>query len=214
MVCWRAAYLAGWHSGGLNSVKFARRAAKSACLAAIGVLSACAASQPPVIENLDELTGVTVTHSRTPLLLSPQTESPGANAREFVQIGVIEINRMGTLEYFLWLGIWDRDNLGASEPRPDAYSSIVIMTGNERIPLDIHGWSSASIGTSERIYKKIFSEDLDAYYAVSLEQIRMLATAIRLEVETTGVVPKKFVPWYNQEQGQEDLQAFLSAVTF
>jgi hypothetical protein len=195
-------------------VSIGQRVVNTGCLAALAFLSACATGQPPVVEKLDDLTAVTVTHSRTPLFLSPETETTGVTAREFVQIGVIEVNRMGALEYFLWLGIWDRDNFDSGAAQPEAYASIVILTETESMPLEIHGWSHASIGTSERAYKQIFPEELDAYYEVSIEQIKMLAEATSVKLETTGPESKRFVPWYNQDKGKADLQAFVSAVTY
>jgi hypothetical protein len=214
MACWREAYLAGLRRVGMSFVSVGQRLTNTGCLAVLAFLSACAAGQPPVVEKLDDLTAVTITHSRTPLFLSPEIETNGATAREFVQIGVLEINRMGALEYFLWLGIWDRDNFDSGETHPDAYASIVILTETGSLPFEIHGWSHQSIGTSERVYKKIFPEDLDAYYKISLEQIKMLAEATSVKVATTGPESKRFVPWYNQDRGQSDLRAFVSAVTY
>jgi hypothetical protein len=195
-------------------VSISQRVINTGCLAALAFLSACAAGQPPVVEKLDDLTAVTITHSRTPLFLSPETETTGTTAREFVQIGVIEVNQMGALEYFLWLGIWDRDIFNSGEAQPDGYASIVIVTEAESLPFEIHDWNHASIGTSERAYEQIFPEELDAYYEVSLEQIKMLAEATSLKLQTTGPEAKRFVPWYNQDKGKADLQAFVSAVTY
>jgi len=39
------------------------------------------------------------THSRTPIVMS--TDEPSDLARDYVQIGAIEINRMGALRYHL-----------------------------------------------------------------------------------------------------------------
>ena len=195
-------------------VSIGRQVTKTGCLATMALLSACAAGQPPVIEKLDDVTAVTSTHSRTPLFLSPETATGGTTAREFVQIGAIEVNRMGVLEYYLWLGIWDRDNFDSGEDRPNAYASIVILTDTESLPFEIHGWGHESIGTSEPFYKKIFPENVDAYYEVSLDQIKLIAEATSLKLESTGPEQKRFVPWYNQDKAKSDLQAFLSAVTY
>lgn len=206
--------MAGLHNARVQLMSIGRLMTNTGCLAAMVVLSACAASQQPVVEKLDDLTAVTITHSRTPLFLSPETETASTTAREFVQVGAIEINRMGGLEYYLWLGIWDRDNFNSGGNHPDAYASIVILTDTDNLSFDVHGWSHASIGTSERAYKKIFAEDLDAYYKVSLEQIRIIAESSSLKLETVGPQSKRFSPWYNQEKAQADLQAFVSAVSY
>ena len=71
------------------------------------VSNLCLAGKPPVVEKLDELTGVTITHSRTPLVLSPNTVFRKKQDQDFVEVGAIEVNRMGKFSYFLWLGISD-----------------------------------------------------------------------------------------------------------
>lgn len=181
-------------------------------LLVFAILSACVAGQLPVIEKLDEQTAVTYTYSRTPLILSPDTPLDATNTRDYVQIGAIEVNRMGYLTYYLWLGISDTEQLAESAARHEGFESIVLVFGDQQLPLDVLGWNVEAIGVSEPVYKKLFSTSVDAYYEVTLEQIELLAATDRVKLQTTGSTPKEFVSWYSQSTANEDLAAFLKSV--
>jgi hypothetical protein len=191
-------------------------------IAVITLLSACGAGQPIAVEKLDELTAVTITHSRTPLILSPDTPFEEDVAKDFVQIGPIEVNRMGTLQYFLWLGILDIDYMESQDEEsqdeesqgehPQGYESIVLSFDGEESPLEIHGWTENSIGVSEPVYKKIFSSATDAYYPATLEQIGRLAEAEAIQLRTSDSEPKEFVLLYKQTTARNDLAEFLRTV--
>lgn len=181
-------------------------------LAALSILSACAAGQAPVVERLDELTGVTITHSRTPIILSPDTPLDPAAARDYVQIGVIEINRMGSLRYYLWLGISEMQPREGAAEHPVGYESIVLVAGGGEILLSVHGWMHETIGSSEPVYKRLFWTSADAYYEVTLEQIQLLTDVDAIQLHTKGSAAKTFVPSYGQSKAKGDLAEFLRTV--
>jgi len=176
-------------------------------------IAGCSASQPMVSERLDEKTAVTITNTRTPLIMSPDAYFSDANAREYVQIGAIEVNRMGTREHFLWLGIWDIDHINSDAEKPLGYDTIQLLADGQSIPLRVHGWTHNSIGASTSSYKKIFAEDVDAYYKINLEQLEALNSAVAVKLRTTSATPKEFIPWYNQERASADLAEFYRVVS-
>ena len=175
-------------------------------------LTACATSQPPVVEKMDAVTAVTITHSRTPLILSPETPYDRDAVRDYVQIGAIEVNRMGTLRYFLWLGIARVDDLAEAQNPPAGFESIELLAGGERIKLDVSGWTPAAIGAGEPVYKKLFHEAADAYYETGLDTIQALATADDLKLYTAGADATEFVLLYKQDTAKSDLAEFVQAV--
>ncbi|MBT8100578.1 MAG: hypothetical protein KJO82_12545, partial [Gammaproteobacteria bacterium] len=177
------------------------------------LLFACATSQSPVVEKLDELTAVTITYSRTPMILSPNTSYDPKAPKEFVQLGAIEVNRMGALEYFLWLGITDESVRKSAHENPPSFETVVVSAGDEEFQLDVHGWTQTSIGTSEAVYKKLFRTSLDAYYAVSLEQIRWLTEADGIRIRTTGDEPREYQLWYRPTTASDDLAEFVRVVS-
>lgn len=176
------------------------------------VLSACATEKSSVVEKFDELTAVTVTHNRTPIVMSTDTLSTRLDVRDYVEIGAIEVNRMGTRRQFLWLGISEVDITEGADGRPEGFGSIVFIAGDEEIQLDVLGWTHEAIGTSERIFKKLFSSSIDAYYEITLDQIQSLAEADDMKLRTSGSSPREFVLWYRPFTAKEDLSEFLKTV--
>ena len=181
-------------------------------IALLAGLSGCASGQPPVVEKMDAVTAVTITHSRTPLILSPETPYDRDAARDYVQIGAIEVNRMGALRYFLWLGIARVDDLAEAQNPPAGFESIELLAGGERIKLDVSGWSPAAIGAGEPVYKKLFRESADAYYETGLDTIQALAATDDLKLYTTGTDATEFVLLYKQDTAKDDLAEFVQAV--
>lgn len=183
------------------------------------ILSACAAGQLPVVEKLDDLTAVTITYSRTPIIMSTDTAFGPATARDsvrigrdYVQIGAIEVNRMGTLQYYLWLGISDVKYTESMDKHPEGFESIVFTVGGEEFQLDVRGWAQEAIGASEPVYEKLFRTTADAYYEVTLDQIQLLTEADGLKFRTIDSVPKEFVLWYRPTTAKNDLAEFLRTV--
>ncbi|MGI9234952.1 MAG: hypothetical protein ACR2RD_15070 [Woeseiaceae bacterium] len=182
-------------------------------ISAIAVLSACVAQQP-TIEYLDELTGITITHSRTPFVLSTEmsTDTAADAARDYVQIGAIEVNRMGALSYFLWLGISEVTYSEPERQHPEGFESIVFAVGDEGFQLDIAGWTEGAIGASEPVYRKLFRDTVDAYYVVTTEQMQRLADEEIITFRTVDPSPKKYVSWYQSDSARGDLTEFLTIV--
>jgi hypothetical protein len=181
-------------------------------IAVLAILSACTAGQPAVIEKLDELTATTVTYCRTPLIMSPDTPHDRESRRDYVQIGAIEVNRMGALEYYLWLGITEVNQVAATDIHPEGFASIVLAVDEKSIELDVKGWSPGVIGTSAPVYQKIYPDSADAYYQVTLDQVQLLADSDNLTLHTTGSAAREFVSWYSQTTFESDLAEFLREV--
>ena len=177
------------------------------------IVFGCATGELPVVEKLDERTSVTITRSRTPIIMSPDTPYDRETPRDYVQIGAIEVNRMGTLRYYLWLGISDMEHMASDNLRPNGFESIVLSVGGEELRLDVLGWTAEAIGASEPVYKKIFPDSDDAYYRVKLDDIQSLTAVGALTLRTTGTKSKEFIPWYKQTTAKEDLAEFLRVVS-
>jgi hypothetical protein len=129
-----------------------------------------------------------------------------------VQIGAIEVNRAGTLTYYLWLGISDGSRMASTGEGPEEYSSIDLVVNDEIIRLDVLGWNTASIGIGDPVYQKLHRTSIEAYYQISLEHIQWLAEASTFELHTTGSAMKEFVPWYIQDKARNELSEFVRTV--
>lgn len=182
-------------------------------IVAILMLVSCASS-PAIIEKLDSTTGVTVTFSRTPLVLYRDKPSEAAYARNYVHLGPIQVNRIGSYRYYLWLGIWNTMQLADLSEHRDGFESIIVFADGEPLTFELAGWTPESIGTSEPTYMKPVASASDAYYEVTADQIRLIAGARDIRLRSTGAFPKEFQLWDEQISAKNSLAEFLNRTLF
>lgn len=178
-------------------------------LCASVVLMACSGTSPILRETLDAGTGVTVMRATTPLIFYSDNSAYAAHARDFVYLGPVEVNAMGMRTHYLWLGIWSTmksderlatDRIG--------FDSVVLFVDGEPFPLELAGWTLDSIGVSEPVYVKPVASAADAFYFVTLDQIRLLAMAQRIDLRVGTAQPRQYELWDQQATAREALRQF------
>ena len=176
------------------------------------ILSSCASTAPSIGEKLDWTTGVTVTFVNTPLVLYRETPAQAAYARDYAHLGPIQVNRSGSYQYYLWIGSWATMHRSDVSEHRDGFESIVIFADSEPLVLELTGWTPDAIGTSEPTYLKPIASSTDAYYRVTVDQIRLIAAARDIRLRTTGPSPKEFELWDDQSAARRHLAEFLDRV--
>ena len=118
---------------------------------------------------------------------------------------------MGTHSYYLWLGIWStmRDDDSLDRQR-DGFESVVLYADGEPLPLELAGWTLDAIGVSQPAYVKPVAGAADAYYRVTADQIRLLASARNIVLRTGLVRPTTYSLWDEQAMPNASLRAFIS----
>lgn len=184
--------------------------------AAIAALTAACASSPALTihEFLDTNTGVTVTACRAPLVLYRDNPAAAAYARNIIHAGPIEVNRSGDHRYFLWVGIWNTMQSADMVTSRDGFETIVIVVDGEPMTLDVAGWTPAAIGASVPAYTKPVASAADAYYPVTIDQLRFIAEARDIALRSTGSRPREFALWNAQNNAREGLFSFLEHVGY
>lgn len=183
--------------------------------AALTVLASCASNPSSLTrEFLDTGTGVTVTASQVPLVLYRDNPSAAAYARNMIHLGPIEINRSGEYRYFLWVAIWNTLQWEDDFPSRDGFETIVITVDSESMALDVAGWTPAAIDTSAPVYLKPVASASEAYYPLTVDQIRFIAQARDVTLRTTGNAPREFTLWSGQQGAREAMLAFLDRVGY
>lgn len=172
-------------------------------------LTACADHEVRITERLDSLTGVTITYSQVPYVFYRDNSGVAAYARNLINMGPLEVNRMGEYRYYLWLGIWDtlQDTVPGAER--DGFESIVIYADGEPLPLDIAGWSPEAIGASESVYVRPVSTSADAFYEVTVDHLRLIAAASNIRISTTGNRAYSYELWNDEKSANLSLLEFL-----
>ncbi len=157
------------------------------------VLTACASRPTSDLSWLDTQTGVTVTRAAEYVVFARDNSAMAAYARDFAYMGPIGVNRSGRREYYIWVGLWGSMRTDLTEAR-DAFESITIVVDGEPMPLDVAGWTNGSIGVSRPVYLHPVAAGADAYYAVTFDQIRMIAEARTVEIRSGGM-DGVYMPW-------------------
>lgn len=186
-------------------------------LAAAAVLllqSGCSSNGSLIPSKMDPLTAVTITYSEAPLVFYRDESGRAAYARDYVHLGPVEVNRSGTYSYFIWLGIWNTMQDGAADGPRDGFDSIVVFADGEPLPLEISGWTPAAIGASEPVYIKPVASAADAYYEVTVDQLRIIAEAKDVRLQSAGPQRKFYEPWDSQTSAKTSLSEFLSTSVY
>ena len=169
----------------------------------------CVSTSTLVEERLDIGTGVTVTHATAPIVLYRDNSSYAAHARDYVYLGPVEINRVGEYSYFLWLGIWSTISDAERSYQRDGFESITLYADGEPLQLELVGWTLESIGVSEPVYIKPVASAADAYYRVTIDQIRLIANAREIELHAGAAPARVYLMWDRQGSAHAALREFL-----
>jgi len=183
-------------------------------LLALAAIIACSSSPQQIIGQLDPLTGATVKRSTSPLVLYRDSSARAAYARDFVYVGPLSVNRMGGYNYYLWLGIWSSLSNQQHSNQRDGFESIVIFADGEPLRLELEGWTLASIGVSRPVYNKPTATAADAYYPLTLDQIRVIAEAHDIRLRTGGPRAESYEPWDNLPQGLSEFREFVRSLNY
>ena len=175
-------------------------------------LSACAGPGPLVTDQLDPLTGVTVTHATKPLVLYRDRSAQSAFGRDYVYLGPLEFYNMGERRYYFWFGIWSTWDSMDRGMTLDNFESVVIYADGEPLSLQLAGTTLRSIGVSEPVYVKPTASATDAFYAVTIDQIRVIAESRDLELRVGGLKPIHYIPWDTAESATVGIREFVRSV--
>lgn len=196
------------HEGRSRSLLW--KALRISAVTALTLLCGCSSSNLILPSTMDPLTAVTITYSKAPLVFYRDESGRAAHARDYVHMGPLEVNQSGTYRYYLWLGIWNTMRDAEVDAPRDGFDSVVVFADGEPMPLEILGWTAAAIGASEDVYAKPVASAADAYYAVTVDQLRLIAEATDLRVQSTGSRGKSYESWDSQASAKASLAEFLS----
>ena len=183
---------------------------KLTSLILVTLLSAgCISTSTLVEERLDIGTGVTVTHATAPIVLYHDNSSYAAHARDYVYLGPVEINRMGDYSYYLWLGIWSTISDAERSFQRDGFDSVTLYADGEPLQLELVGWTLESIGVSEPVYVKPVASAADAYYRVTIDQIRLIANAREIELHAGTAPVRVYLMWDRQDSAHASMREFV-----
>jgi hypothetical protein len=131
-----------------------------------------------------------------------------------VHVGPIAVNKMGQHRYYLWLGGWSTNQEEHLSAQMNGFESIVIFADGEPMQIDVSGWTPETVGASQPLYARPVSSMFDAYYEITIDQLRFMAQATDLRVRTTGSHAASYELWDNQGNWSEGLEQFLGELNY
>ena len=174
----------------------------------------CSSSTALRGEKLDPVTSATISYSEQPLVFYRDVSGRAALAKDFVYMAPVAVNRGGNYRYYIWLGIWTVAGEGSTDATRDGFESILLVADGEPLQLEITGWTVGAIGASEPVYSKPAASAADAYYELTLDQLRPLADAEQLRLHIGGDARDTFEPWDDQRRGKAALLEFIDGPTY
>lgn len=190
------------------------RIARLALALAVLGMAACASQSELVAQKLDPVTSVTISYNTTPMIFYRDMSGRAAYARDFVDMAAFEVNRMGSYRYYVWLGIWNTIQGVPTTRLRDGFESVVIFADGEPLPLEVAGWTPDSFGGSEPVFVKPVASAIDAYYAVTVDQLRLIAAAQDLRLQPASAERVAYEPWDAQTRARESLRALILRASY
>ncbi|MBT8101499.1 MAG: hypothetical protein KJO95_00935 [Gammaproteobacteria bacterium] len=174
----------------------------------IVLMSACASNSELVLSKLDPKTSVTINYDKSPFIFFRSLSPTQADAKEYVYVGPLEVNRSGDYRYYLWVATWSTMDNAQAVRRRDRFESIEVVADGAPLALKTSGASLETIGASEPVYPKPVGWATENYYDVTLAQLRVIAESTELQLQFTAT-GETYLPWDDQESSMNGLREFL-----
>ena len=208
-----------WSKAGRSSVN----AAWLAVLAVLVIMSGCSmlrSSDAPATDTsldpqefTDTRSAVTVTGAAEPLVVSHEEPSLAVNARDYLSLGVIEVNRMGDYEHYLVVVAWstiDRGRIRGMSSRPEVSDHLVLRTDGRMFKL-VAGNEPDPVRDRE-LYPTPAAASARRYFRVDAATLRSMVGAknIQIRVDRGEDGTAVYLPWGTR--GVEALRRFAARI--
>lgn len=142
-------------------------------LVALAALAACAAPPAAVRSELDPRTAVTTQYMGEPWVYAREATELAVHARDYLSVGVVEVNRQGRRAYFLGVVAWSTvDRSGV----PDARAPLPADLNVEGLPATLVplGHEPKAIGVSLPLFRPPTGYTRETWYALRPADLRAL----------------------------------------
>jgi hypothetical protein len=145
-------------------------------------LCACSNGPRAADEYLDAQTGATVTHVRAPIIFARAHPDVAANARQYVNLIAVRINRSGRYEYLLLVYNWTTvdPRLGAGRRSGD---TLLLLADERLIRLHRDSRSLHEAGLERPPLMPLHYRGQPWLYVASEDELQFIAHARRLRLQ-------------------------------
>jgi len=184
-----------------------------AALAALFAVALSARAAPliqpaeKVREYVDEITAVHITVAADPLVFARERSDLAANARDYVTLAPLEINRTGKRSYY-WSGyLWTTIDRRDGDPLLKRGDQLVLIADGRPIPLVSDDKPLREHGVGQTPVRVPVRSALPVLFAADLEVIDYVAHATEVHVEWIREGTSEPLPLW--KDGRTGLRAFL-----
>ena len=192
------------HTGAFG---LAARTAACGILVACAALTACsfAPARPP--EYLDPDTAASVTTVTAPIVFARAHQDVAANARQYVTVAAVSVDRSGHFDYVLLVYLWSTvdPRLGADR-HPG--QNLILLADDRAVRLVRDTRTLHQVGISTRLHAPEHVRGQPRIYRTDLQTLKFLAQARRVRLLLEGDEDAR--PFDLWTDGREALKQFAS----
>ncbi len=159
---------------------------------------------PPIQTILDQQSAVTVEAMGTPYVLACAAGGLAANARDYLDLRVLESDRMGKHVYLLSLVAFSTvDRHGHPNPTADNLDVVRLHLGQKQVELNALPDSDDAHGLSERAFPRRNGQVRAAEYSITPDLIRELAAVpvADFAIDVGRSEDLRYDPWIPAPEG-------------
>ena len=142
----------------------------------VQALAGCAERELWPAEQLDQTTAVNVTVMAEPWVYFREAPMLAANARDYINVGVVETNRAGTRAYWLGVIAWstiDRSVIAGAE-QPVKPLKVRLRWPAANLELTPASNGRVAVGLSDPVFVEPQSKFTETWYPLSTVQLKQL----------------------------------------
>ena len=157
--------------------------AVAALVLSLALTQTSPAAEDGVREYIDEITAANITVSSKILIFARERTDLAANARDYITLAPVEINRTGTRKYF-WSGyLWSTIDRRNRQPLLQEGDELVLLADGRPIPLHGNGKTLKDLGAGEPITPSPARAAIPVLFPVNPEEIAYVARATEVHIE-------------------------------
>ena len=171
------------------------RSGLPALVLALMALAGCASDRTPGVKSyLDEKTAVTVRATSAPWVLAREMPELSANSRDYLDLRLLEVDRMGDRLDYLSVVAWSTVDRWVGVGAP-ALGPLTLRIDGDAVELKPAAADSEAAGLSQRMFARRHGQLAEAEYRVTPELIGRMARANVVAVELTGSDGAVYEAW-------------------
>jgi hypothetical protein len=136
-------------------------------------------------EYLDPVTAAMVSSVRAPTIFARAHQDVAANARQYVNVIGVSVNRSGHYEYLLLVYIWSTVDARLGEGAHPG-ETLVLLADDRAIRIERDGRSAQEAGIARPIDRPLHVHGPPRVYKTDRETLRFIATARHLRLQLEG----------------------------